>query len=343
MVAHLTGRLAGDSALVVDVIDTYGRRVNETNARLAMPFHFVRAVARLVSACAARRIALAHVQMAAYGSVYRKSVMMAICRIFRVPVILHIHGGDLDSFCADLDRVRLRTLRWLIGGVSEVVVLGEYWRKFVVSMLAVPQEHVTVLYNGVPRPPAAAAAVGREGCEILFLGMVWREKGIDELLTALSLPMLSRAAWHMTVAGIGHIAEFRDQARGLGIGGRVDFVGWTDENTTRRLLEHADILVLPSHFECFPMAVIEAMAHGLAVVVTPVGAVPEAIVDGETGVLVPVCDSVRLAEAIRRLLDDPALRRRLGANARARFCEAFDLDIFERRIRDMYRKHMIAG
>src|ERR1700719_1001757 len=93
MVAHLTGRLAGDSALVVDVIDTYGRRVNETNARLAMPFHFIRAVARLVSACAARRIALAHVQMAANGSVYRKSVMMAICRIFRVPVILHVHGG----------------------------------------------------------------------------------------------------------------------------------------------------------------------------------------------------------------------------------------------------------
>jgi glycosyltransferase involved in cell wall biosynthesis len=92
-----------------------------------------------------------------------------------------------------------------------------------------------------------------------------------------------------------------------------------------------------------PMAVIEAMAYGLAIVVTPVGAVQEAITDGESGLLIPVGDSGALARAIRRLIDDPSLRRRLGAQARARFCQSFDLDIFERRIRQIYRNHMIAG
>ncbi len=343
MVAHLTDRLAADRTLAVATIDTYGRRVNEARAQYFMPFHFLRAVLRLFVACATRRIALAHVQMAAYGSVYRKSVVMLICRIFRVPVILHIHGGDLDRFCAELDAPRLRALRWVVAAVSEVIVLGEYWREFVASTLAVPRERVTIVYNAVPRPVLAADKGRRERRELLFLGMVWKEKGIDELLTALSLPVMAGAAWHLTIAGIGHIPHYQERARQLRIADRVAFVGWTDANETQRLLERADILVLPSHFECFPMAVVEAMAHGLAIVVTPVGAVQEAITDEETGLLVPVGDSDGLGRAIRRLIDDALLRHRLGAHARARFCQAFDLDIFERRIRQIYRKHMIAG
>ena len=343
MVAHLTNRLGADRDLLIGTIDTYGRRVNQAKAQIVMPFYFVQAVARLVHACATRRIALAHVHMASYGSVYRKSVMVTICRVFRVPVVLHIHGGDLDQFCAEIGPVRHRVLRWIVNGVSEVIVLGKYWRNFMVSELAVPRDRVSILYNAVPRPPLSASKGARECCEILFLGMVWREKGIGELLRALSLPVLSGVAWHMTIAGIGDIAGYQEQARRLEIADRVDFAGWADESATQRLLERSDILVLPSHFECFPMAVIEAMAYGLAIVVTPVGAVQEAITDDQTGLLVQIGDSEGLARAIRRLLDDPSLRCRLGAQARARFCQSFDLDIFERRIRQIYHKHMIAS
>jgi glycosyltransferase involved in cell wall biosynthesis len=343
MVAHLTRRLAADRALAVVTIDTYGRRVNGGGARYVMPLYFLCAVFRLLAACATGRVALAHVQMAAYGSVYRKALMMLICRLFRVPVILHIHGGDLDQFCTGLGERRLAALRWIIAGVSEVIVLGEYWRRFMVTTLGAPRERVTIVHNAVPRPALARGKHGRVRCELLFLGMVWKEKGIEELLAALALPSMAGAACHLTVAGIGDIARYRERAQQLGVADRVAFVGWTDEHATQRLLERADVLVLPSHFECFPMAVIEAMAHGLAVVVTPVGSVQEAITDGDTGLLVPVGDSDALARAIRRLIDDPALRHRLGAHARARFCQSFDLDIFERRIRQIYRKHMLAG
>jgi glycosyltransferase involved in cell wall biosynthesis len=343
MVVHLANRLAMDPSLEISTIDTYGPRVNEPRAKFAMPFHFMRAVVLLLAACIARRIDLAHVQMAAYGSVYRKSVMILICRAFRVPLILHIHGGDLDQFCADLPAVALRVLRWVLAGVSEVIVLGEYWRKFVVRELEVPAERVTILYNAVPRPALAPTKSVGAPCEILFLGMVWREKGMDELLEALSLPALSGGSWHLTIAGIGDIPRYQDQVRRLQLADRVSFVGWADDKTKRHLLERAEILVLPSHFECFSMAVIEAMAYGLAIVVTPVGAVPEAVTDGETGLLVPVGDSERLATAISRLIRDRALRLQLGARARARFCQSFDLDIFERRIRQIYHKHMIVG
>lgn len=343
MVAHLAGRLAAGGDLPFEVIDTYGRRVNEAHALLAMPFHFLHAAARLFAACAVRRVALVHIQMAAYGSVYRKSLMLLICRLFRVPVIVHIHGGDLDRFCAGLGPRRRRALQWIFAGVARVIVLGEYWRGVAVSTLLVPEERVTIVYNAVPRPAVARAPADRDACEMLYLGMVWRQKGMDELLEALALPALAGRAWHMSIAGIGDLAQYGERARRLGLDRRVDFLGWADEAAAQRLLARADILVLPSHFECFPLAVVEAMAHGLAIVVTPVGAVPEAVVNGETGLLVPVGDSFRLAEAIARLIDDPGLRRRLGENARARFCDRFDLDIFERRMREIYRKHMMAA
>ncbi len=340
MVGHLVRRFAADGELRVATLDTYGRRVNERHAILSMPFHFAAAVARLAAACAARRVALAHVHMAGFGSVYRKSAAMLVCRLFHVPVILHIHGGDLDRFHARLGPLRRWALRRTASGAAEILVLGEYWRNFVVAHLGVPGARVTILYNGVPRPEARPYRAIRSRCELLFLGMVWPQKGMDELLAALALPVLVRLSWHMTIAGIGKIAEYRARAWALGIADRVDFVGWTDETVTQGLLEHADILVLPSHFECLPMAVIEAMAYGLAVIATPVGSVREAVDDEVSGLLVPVGDSQRLAEAMKRLIESPSLRRQLGAKAYERFCQTFDLDIFERRMREIYRKHM---
>ena len=84
------------------------------------------------------------------------------------------------------------------------------------------------------------------------------------------------------------------------------------------------------------MAVLEAMAAGLAVVTTPVGAIPDAIQDGQTGLLVPPGDAAALAEALARLIADPALRRRLGLQARARFAADFSIDAYVLRLAAIY-------
>ncbi|MGH7091660.1 MAG: glycosyltransferase family 4 protein, partial [Stellaceae bacterium] len=269
-----------------------------------------------------------------------KSAALVVCRLFGVPALLHVHGGNLDQFYARIGPLQRWGVRWVVGSAVEILVLGDYWRNIVVERFGVPAARVTVLYNGAPRPQHPPVRAARSFCELLFLGMVWPEKGIGELLSALGAPALRALDWHMTIAGIGRIEEYRGQAQALDIAERVDFVGWTDEGATNALLEAADILVLPSHFECLPMVVIEAMAYGLAVIATPVGSVTEAVDDERNGLIVPVGDSERLGQAIRRLIEEPGLRRQLGANAYARFCATFDLDIFERRMREIYRKHV---
>jgi glycosyltransferase involved in cell wall biosynthesis len=340
MAASLARRLAEDDELRYEIVDPYGPRINKAGAKLLMPLHFIGAVIHLLIGCSTHRIDLVHVHMATAGSVYRKLVLLRLCRLFGVPSIVHLHGGDLPRFCADHPRVR-GLLRRAMAQVAEVVVLGRFWRDFVRDELAVPAERITVLPNAIAGPEVLPPRAARETCEILFLGMVTAEKGMDELLAALASPALAAYRWRATIAGSGQVAHYQRSAAELGLASRVDFVGWVGESKVRNLLQGADLLVLPSHFECLPMAIIEAMAYGVPVVATRVGAVDEAVQDGVTGLVVPVGDANALAQAISRLLADPALRQLFGREGRARFRQSFDIAVFHERLTGIYRKHVL--
>jgi glycosyltransferase involved in cell wall biosynthesis len=342
MAASLVRRLAEDAELRYEVVDPYGPRINTAGAKLLMPIHFIGAVFYLFASCAAHRIDLAHVHMATAGSVCRKLVLLRLCRLFGVPTIIHLHGGNLPEFCAAHPYLS-RLLRREMVQAAEIVVLGRFWRDFVRDRLAVPESRITILPNAIAGPETLPDRAAHEICEILFLGMVTAEKGLDELLIALASPMLAPLRWRMIIAGSGQVAHYRRIADELGLGARVDFVGWVDEAEVRRRLESADLLVLPSHFECLPMAIIEAMAHGVPVVATDVGAVGEAVEDGVTGLLVPVGDVGALAEAMGKLLANPGLRQSFGREGRTRFRQSFDIAIFHERLTRIYRKHLLPA
>ena len=131
--------------------------------------------------------------------------------------------------------------------------------------------------------------------------------------------------WHLDIAGNGDSAPWRALAERHGVTDRVTFHGWLDGAGVQRLLAVSDALVLPSWAEGLPMVVIEAMAHGLPVVCTPVGSVREAVEDEVTGLLVPPGDPASLARALARLVRSPALRRRLGQAGRERYVAEFGI------------------
>jgi glycosyltransferase involved in cell wall biosynthesis len=122
----------------------------------------------------------------------------------------------------------------------------------------------------------------------------------------------------------GYRAVLEARAAALGVAARVHFLGWRSD--VARVMGAADVVVLPSLAEGLPLAVLEAMACGRPVVASAVGGVPEAVVDGRTGLLVPPGDAGALAEAIQRVLEDPAAGRRMGAEGRRRLEAHFSLD-----------------
>ena len=117
------------------------------------------------------------------------------------------------------------------------------------------------------------------------------------------------------------------------------FAGWCDQAAVQALLRESDLLVLPSHDEVLPLVVLEALAHGLPVICTPVGELPGVLTDGENASFVPVGDVAALGRAIASLLADDARRERLARNGRALYERQFSMDGFFERVARVHRRH----
>lgn len=315
------------------VIDSYG-----PGRFWRMPFHFAWAVLRLAAACLSGRAELLHVHMADYGSVLRKGIIVALASAFRVPVVLHLHAGRFPEQMERAGPLTRRAIARVIGACSEVVVLGDYWRQFTAATFP-NARRITVLPNAVPGPAAVPDRPAGGPVHLLFLGRLIPIKGVDVLLDALASPTCRGRNWELTIAGDGDRTTYEEQARRLGLADRVTFTGWLTPEQCRGQLGRSHVLVQPSLFEGLPMAVLEAMAHGLAIVATRVGSVHEAVTDGTSGLLVEPGDAAALAAALARVLDDADLRIALAAEARRRFEDQYDIAAYRGRLLEIYRRN----
>lgn len=180
---------------------------------------------------------------------------------------------------------------------------------------------VRVLPNvtaGLDRPaePSSADLLEDAAGAVLFVGRLRLRKGVEVLLEALrGLP----DAPELLIVGDGeHRQALEIRAAELGLADRVRFLGRCDAPQVRELLSRACALVVPSIYEGMPLVVLEAMEAGLPVIASQVSGIPEVVVDGETGWLVPPEDPPALTTALADLTGDPEEARRRGAAGRRR-------------------------
>ena len=171
----------------------------------------------------------------------------------------------------------------------------------------------------VPNPvsfPSVPARHARRKTIILNVGRLTREKAQDVLLRAYVRVAAKKPEWKLVIVGHGREKdELHALATSLGLCGRVAWIDWTVE--IERYYERAGIFVLPSRYEGTPNALLEAMSFGLPSIVTDGSPGPlEHIANGKNGLIVPVDDEKRLADAILRLAASRELRDRMGASAR---------------------------
>jgi len=170
-----------------------------------------------------------------------------------------------------------------------------------------------------PRGAAPASAAPHQSLNLLCVATLTPRKGHAVLLEALG--DLRERRWHLNCAGSllrdpTHVAAVEHQIDRLRLKSRVSLLGDLDNEALERQYERADVFVLPSYLEGYGMALAEAVAHGLPVISTTAGAIPETV-PAAASVLVPPGDSRALAAALASVMDDPAKRAVLAANARA--------------------------
>lgn len=310
---------------------------------LLAPAHLFGALGRIALERLRGRLDLVHLNVAGRGSTVRKVILALWAELWRTPTLVHLHDFDYPADFARRPGWQRRLVRRMFGRARICLVLGERDRSFVIESLAVPAERVVVRPNAVPDPGPPPARDLRTGpIRLLFLGHLSERKGVPELLEALARPELRARDWRLTLAGGGEVARFRALALRLGLADRCAFAGWVGHEQAYDLLRAADIFLLPSHAEGQAMALLEAMAHGLAIVTTPVGAHREAVAHETEALFVPPGDLAALAAAITRLIDEPGLRTRLGAAARTRWRACFAIEAYARELAGLYRR-ALAG
>ncbi len=162
---------------------------------------------------------------------------------------------------------------------------------------------------------------------LLCLGRLVPAKGQHVLLEAVARLRDSGTTFRLTVVGDGPDRQSLERrATELGLAESVEFTGAVGQDEVHRYYDCADIFVLPSFAEGVPVVLMEAMAKEIPVISTRITGIPELIQHDRSGLLVSAADAQALADAIQRLIDDPELRKRLGAEGRKKVLDEYDLE-----------------
>jgi glycosyltransferase involved in cell wall biosynthesis len=236
----------------------------------------------------------------------------------RLVALVH-HPLALESGLSAAQAEHLReSERAALAAARRVIVTSAATARHLIADYAVPADRIAVARPG--SDPAPAALGSTDGIvRLISVGAVVPRKGFDVLVAALAA--LSDLPWRLTIVG-DRVRDATAAARldadiaRLQLGGRVAVLGAVSRERLGEFYAGADLFVLASRFEGYGMAYAEAIAHGLPVVGTTAGAIPDTVPAG-AGVLIEADDAEALTRALRRLIEDPAERRRLAAGARA--------------------------
>ena len=219
--------------------------------------------------------------------------------------------------------------QWLARRCVRIVAISDAVREFVCAVEGIPPRKVERIYYGLDAAPAPQnvadlrTELGWAGAPLIgFVGRLTGQKGVDVLLNAFAIVHRALPTARLLLIGDGpQRAALAALAGGLQISAAVHFAGWRED--ARAQMAALNVLAIASRWEGFGLVTLEAMQAGVAVVASRVSALPEIVLDGETGLLVPAANAAKLAAALMALLQDPQRAMQLGENGRLRAAQLF--------------------
>lgn len=278
-----------------------------------------------------------HVHLASKGSFYRKSIFIMIGRLFRLPVIIHLHGSEFKIFYDNHSKLQKQFINYIFNLSDSIIVLSKEWEKFIKDRMIL-RTPISIINNFVKSDFDSSGPVKKVKNSIVFLGELGRRKGISDLLTVVKRLTKKYPDILLFCGGNGDLEKINREVDKLGIKENVNILGWVDQDKKKGILKKGQIFVLPSYNEGQPMAIIEAMSFGLPIISTMVGGIPDTIKHGKEGYLIEPGDLEALEIFINRLFEDSKLRDTLSKNAREKYTHLFSPKVVLKQINCIYRR-----
>jgi len=302
---------------------------------------FVLAVLQFLAINGRRHVALVHIHTASRGSFVRKSFFAWLAkRLLGIPTVMHVHGAEFDLFYDNLPPVSRAWVTRTLSRVDAVIALSERWREALLAR--VPEANVQVIPNAVPVPTATRHHSSDRPPVALFVGRIGHRKGTFALIRAWALAARPPGS-RLVIVGDGSVREAERLVQSCGASDSVDVLGWQPRSRIAELMTTSDVFVLPSLAEGQPMAVLEAMAHEMAIIATSVGAIEETLGGGVAGMIIPPDDVEALIEALSVVLGNEEVRSHLAVAARHRMIANYSIERVSSDIDKLYRSVLTAA
>lgn len=259
-----------------------------------------------------------HVNVASDNSFWRKAVFIKKAKKSGKPIIIHQHGGEWNNFFASLDGQNKEKVRNVLKSADKFLVLSPYYKDFFENIIGV--KDVIVFPDTIDIPEKINKL--HNGKRILFLGRLCKEKGIAELVEAVTE---LHDIYDDVELSLGGIWEDRSLEKSIDSCEFIKYLGWMDSSEKFEELSKADIFVMPSYFEGQSLAILEAMSMNCSIVASNVGGIPMMIEDGITGILVEPKSAASLYEGIKKVIDDTSLADSIAENAYNKALNEFNI------------------
>lgn len=295
-----------------------------------------------------RKYNLCYCAITCYGGCFlRDAPFVLLCKLFRMKIVIHQHNKGMSSY---VDKPLFRWLYPLVYRNTKVILLS--WHLYPDIEKIVKRDDVLICPNGI-KPTINANELSKIKRDtnsiphILFLSNLLIDKGVFVLLDALKILKDKGYSFVCDFVG-GETNEINAQLFYEEVGKRklneiALYHGSKYGNEKEKFWNHADIFTLPSFNEAFPLVNIEAMEHKLPIVSTNVGGIPDEVNNGNNGLVITPRNADVLADALKKLLDDPQLRRKMGDKGYEIFIQRFTAACFENNLTELLNKVNRAG
>ncbi len=333
------------------VVDTSKRQLRWAveNPTWKTPLYLMRDFSRLVRALIRVRPDAVLVHAAPSLSFLRDWVFMVAARLAGAKVICHYHGTLHTSFPSGETRSGRLIGRFLMSAAHRVIVLGptyqremgKAWRRDDIAW-APNMADIPLFLNMPADTPAPWLAHGDKA--VLFVGRLSAPKGIYDLFDAIPRVLERHPEAKFVLVGVAESdaleSVLRAEAQRRGIAPRVTFLGSLEGRAKAAAFVTSKMIVVPSWTEAFPLVIPEAMAAGLPVIATSVGAIPDFVKNAEDGFLITPRNPQMLADGICRLLDDEELRQRISDRVRTRAPQEFSIETGCARVAEVIKESL---
>ncbi|KIC94313.1 glycosyltransferase family 4 protein [Flavihumibacter solisilvae] len=283
-----------------------------------------------------RHAKFVHIHVSSDASFFRKFIFMTVARMRGMSIIVHLHSSSFPSFYQRSGSIGKKMIRSFFRNSSRILVLSDEMKTFVHSLD--PVLDPVIFPNPVNYSGQSLNGHTPHAPYLLFLGRINPQKGLVELLEAFKRVSLDYPTWKLVIGGSGEESFLDNEIRKRGIEANVIRKGWVSGNEKDNLIREAAMLVLPSYGEGQSIAILEAMAAGLPVIATSVGGNTFIIDHMKSGILVPMGDTVALENAIRKLIEDPGLGRKIAAEAQEKIAAQFKYEKVREQLLHIYHE-----